>query len=251
MRCRNCFSQIKKYITSEICNTCKLASNVTISTTNAKKKYALTNDEIDEANLFNYEIRYLHARGFKYLVIDIEELAEKIFATVDNNDKRKQKYLKNMDAIEEKMEFIDEMRENIQAYLEDRNLEPDTDALKFIEEIIKRKYNSDLEEVVTPIKRKIKLDALMINKSDKFVKKAKKHIEYDAYVYDHHLSLLATFDEINKDVKNSINSKSRRTRIDKFIEKNINNSSIYFLSSLPIYETYVTQFPNKINFHWY
>uniref|UniRef100_A0A6C0CCM8 Uncharacterized protein n=1 Tax=viral metagenome TaxID=1070528 RepID=A0A6C0CCM8_9ZZZZ len=249
MRCRNCFESIPAYVRSELCDTCRWDSKVTISTTNAKKKYMLTNSEIEAANLFCYEISFRYAHGFKYLVMDIEELAEKVFATIDDNDKRKQKYLKNVENDHNnRLELIDEMRESINGYLEENDLEPDCDTLVFIEEIIKRKYNADLDDVIGYVKRKIKLDNLINEHSAKFIKSAKEHSQYDEYIYDHSQSLTETFDEISSDIneKNTLDMRTKKT--NRFIEEGIEEDFIDFALSLPICKEYTTQITCKIKF---
>jgi hypothetical protein len=208
----------------------------------------LTNNEIEGANLFNYEIAFRYAHGYKYLVIDIEELAEKIFATVDDNDKRKQKYLKNVEKNDKKIELIDDMRENINGYLEENDLEPDGDALSFIEQIIRRKYDADLDEVIGYVRRKIKLDNLINERGPKFIKLAKKHYDYDAYIYDHPQSLAETFDEISKDIKQDIILSARKKKMNQFIEEQIDKSFVDFVTSLSIHNRYTTQVTCKIKF---
>jgi hypothetical protein len=237
-----------------------------ISATNAKKKYMLTNDEIKNANLtddnddndeeetgdidlFFRKISSMRAYGTKYLVNDIEELAENIFANINNNDKRKQKYLKNIENNNEKAELIDNMRENVQVYLEEIDADADEDTLSFIEEVIKRKYDSNSTEVIGIIKRKIKLDNLIDEYGGStFIEDAKKRREYSAYVYDRERTLRETFDKINKRFEGSNVLTARQEKIDKFIEENIDDRFINFVSNLEIYKKHVSQVSCKIKF---
>uniref|UniRef100_A0A6C0C7D5 Uncharacterized protein n=1 Tax=viral metagenome TaxID=1070528 RepID=A0A6C0C7D5_9ZZZZ len=257
MRCINCFELLNLRNQKEICPPCRSNPEVMISATNAKKKYMLTKDEIEksklafeedeiEIDLFFCKITPMHVYGSKYLVNDIEDLASKIFECVDDDDKRKQKYLKNVD--DEKLALLDDMRENIQVYLEENDIDPEDDILSFIEEVIKRKYETDLSEVIGIIRRKIKLDGLVNEHDAKFIKQARKHRAYGAYVYGHKLSLTETFDKINKDIEHSIILKTRTKKIDKFIKENVDKSFVVFLMGVPIYKKYTTQFSCNIKF---
>lgn len=260
MRCINCFELLNTRNQKEVCPPCRSNQQVMISATNAKKKYMLTNDEIknsklltddetSDIDLFFCKISFMHAYGSKYLVNDIEELAEKIFIDIDDDNKRKQKYLKNIEHNNEKMESMECMRENIQVYLEENNIEPDEDTLSFIEEVIKRKYDTDPDEAVGIIKRKIKLDSL-INEhgGSKFIKGAKKHGEYSAYIYGRRRSLRETFAKINKKFEGDNMLRMREKKIEKFVKENIDDSYFDFISNLSIYKKYLTHASCKTKF---
>jgi len=224
---------------SGMCIPCKSSTNVTISTTDVKKIYGLTKEEINDAELFSFDIQFNGNYGTKYLVSDIKDLAQEIYSNINNNDKRKQKYSGNI--IDDNPK-IDDMRENIQAYFEENNIDPDDNITMFVEKIIKRKYNSEFDEVIEYIQRKIKIDKLIDGHSNQqFIEDAKKHKEYDAYIYDNsNNSSIVTFNKMIDSIDCDEILIDRKKKIDKFIENNISNKYANLVAKLTIYKKYIS-----------
>jgi len=228
--------------TDIICSDCKFNPKVTISTTDAKKKYRLTNEEINDAELFNFSITYYRRTGYKYLLDDIRELAENIFAGIDDDDKRKQKYLENINDEDIKSISIDNMHENVQGYFEDNDIEPDDDLIMFVEKIVKKKHDSEFDVVIGYIKRKIRIDNLINEHDDMdFIERATQHEEYDAYIYDNaNKSAAKTFNIIKADIEDKQILLERKKKLNEFIEKKFNTIHADFAINSSIYRNYTT-----------
>ena len=250
MRCINCRISLDRYSSSGICYPCRSDANVMITTTNAKKKYMLTNQEINSADLYSCEISYKHAHGFKYLVKDIEMLAEEVFMDVDFNDKRKQKYLKNIEEDNAKIILINEMKESILAYFEEHEMDVDDDTEAFIESLVRYKYTCDVADVIGIIKRKIKINSMlnMCDDEPEFIERAKEHDEVDLYVYEHHTSLHETFATIKTDIGNEMIMGARCDEMKAFLRSNIDHCYVDHIKSLSIYRSYTTQISFETDF---
>ncbi|AYV81170.1 MAG: hypothetical protein Harvfovirus19_15 [Harvfovirus sp.] len=94
--CINCCATLRKNNQTEICPKCKKDTTVTITFTNARKLYKLTESDIDDGNLYTINVNYHGSPGRKYLIKDIENLAKKIFDQLPNTDKRKIKNLSSL-----------------------------------------------------------------------------------------------------------------------------------------------------------
>jgi len=226
---------------SDLCGKCKFDTDITISTTNAKKKYRLTNEEIDSAGLFCFEVSMHGYGGYKYMIYDIVELAREIFAGIDDDDKRKQLYLENTKGDIDCLGYIDDMRESVQSYFEDNDIQPDDELSEFVEKIIKAKYRSKFDDVIGYIKRKIRIDNLINERDDPiFIEHAQNHKEYDAYIYDKaNSTAVKTFDKISSVVERKMMMTIRKTELDGFIERKIDKKYRDLAKTLPIYKKYM------------
>lgn len=224
-----------------MCARCKSDTTILVSTTNAKKKYMLTQDEINDAGLYYCEITCMGTPGYKYLVYDIERLAESIFADIGSNDTRKLKYLENIKDETNKMDLIDNMRENISMQLEEMEFEIDDDAEQFIEKIARIKYSGDFNDAFSIVKRYVKINNLidMCDDEPEFIDDAKRCREMDAYIFDHSMTLCETFCKITNNIEKRTVLEVQRKKIDSFISKNIDQHFVEFVKSLSLYKSYV------------
>ena len=127
MWCLVCHKKISKTNVSELCIQCKSNKKITITTTDAKKIYKLTDKEINDAKLFCFSVNNSKKYGKRYFTDEIEDLAEKIYANIYCHDKRKQIYLDNIRDIYEtigidKHEKFDTITDMAYAYLDKHNI---------------------------------------------------------------------------------------------------------------------------------
>lgn len=172
-----------------ICVECKFNPNVVISHTEAKRKYKLTDEEIDSADLFFIQFKIHGNIGTKYLISEIETLADKLTKDIDLCDKRKQAYLKQK-------EINDKIRDK-QNKIEERTQLIKTEILELI-----KKYgieiNNDIDTYINTLL--IKSDVMNID----------------------NMSVIKMVDNVNKMyIKNKIRYE-RKARIDRNIEKLFN-----------------------------
>ena len=256
MRCHKCFRSISNTNSSGLCASCKSNPNITISTTNAKNMYGLTNEEIDDAHIFNFEIYVNGNMGFKYFVDDIEELAEYVHSSSDSNSKRKNSYMKTLentfDKTQTKRENRDALSANIDQFLNENDIEPDDDFQEFIDRLIQRNYDSDPNTITKYVKHKYKIDKLLNdNLLSKFIDTAKSCKEYNEYIFSDDKSktkrsLGQTFDKINTFINQKITLDSRKKYLDKFIKDNITHKYHKHIKSLDIYHKYLSNISYKI-----
>jgi len=240
-RCETCDKRLQKTNVSGMCAPCKSDPNVTISTTNAKRIYKLTNHEIDEANLFSFEINFHGARGIKYLLDDIIDLAEIVYSKIEYADPRKQAYLKNIDSNDSRKHDIDNTRNIITGFIDKYHIKCDIYMINMIEHFIKRRYDSDPNIIINRIKRMIKLDRL-INKhiQPKYITEAQNSTIYQTYIYaDTVITLDATIIKIEKYIQNYIRTNTRKRRLEKFIKENIDDTYADFVRETNIYQKYI------------
>lgn len=240
-RCMGCIKPITKRNESGMCAQCKSNLTIMVSTTNAKKKYMLTQDEIDNAGLYYCTISCMGTPGYKYLVYDIEKLAEGIFADIGSNDARKQKYLENIKDDGNKTRLVDNMRENISIQLEEMEFEIDDDAEQFIKKVARIKYFDDFDNAFKIVKRYVKINSLidMCDDESEFIDDAKQCKEMDTYIFDHGMTLCGTFYKIVSSTTKQAILRAQRKKIDSFVSKNIDMSLVEFVESLPQYKSYV------------
>ena len=255
MRCNKCFKSISNTNSSGLCASCKSDPKITISTTNAKNMYGLTNEEIDNAKLFNFQIYVNGNMGSKYFIDDIEELAEYIHSCSDNsNNKRKNSYMKTIentfDRISLKKKNRDMLSASIDQFLNENDIEPNDDLQEFVDALIQRNYDSDPNTITKYVKHKYKIDKLINdNLLHKFINTAKCCKEYNEYIFSddkNRLSSELTFDKINTCINQKIILNSRKRYLNKFIKDNIDNEHHQYVKSLDIYHKYVSNSSYKI-----
>jgi hypothetical protein len=83
-KCYSCNIPISYY--NDLCNGCKYNPDIVISLSEAKNKYKLTNEQIDDADLFNIQFDMYGTIGTKFLRKDIHELAKTICFNYNNNN---------------------------------------------------------------------------------------------------------------------------------------------------------------------
>src|SRR3989304_5689687 len=95
--CKVCQKLISKYY--KLCDTCTFDPLVTISYSDTKRKFGLTDLDIYSTNLFTIKFSTTLYDGTKYLVSEIIELGEKVVKDLDPSNKKRIKFLKYKEQI--------------------------------------------------------------------------------------------------------------------------------------------------------
>jgi hypothetical protein len=91
-KCNVCKIQIKDCFL--FCKGCNLNSSITITQSDAKRKFGLTDDEIKNSNIYIAEIDHKKKVGKKHIVSEVIELADKLTKVDGDNSKRRKKFIK-------------------------------------------------------------------------------------------------------------------------------------------------------------
>lgn len=117
--CYICNVPIKSYW--KLCSSCNFDPEIMISTTEVKKRYKLTDDDLDNENLFFITFEVYHTTGTKYVAKEIHKLAKKITAKLPDNDKRKIAFLKQEAKMNEIKEQSRQRKERYKSLVETVN----------------------------------------------------------------------------------------------------------------------------------
>jgi hypothetical protein len=90
-KCINCQKDLPKKHRHPFCQQCNGLPTFTISNKDALTEYRLTQKEIDDAKLYVIPASSYGHKGRKYMLKEIEELADKIYDALPDDDARKLK----------------------------------------------------------------------------------------------------------------------------------------------------------------
>ena len=77
-----------------ICINCQFNPAVMISKSDAKRKFKLSDCDLEKSDLFCISFETIYYSGTKYLISDIINLSAELTKNLPNNDKKRQAYLK-------------------------------------------------------------------------------------------------------------------------------------------------------------
>ena len=103
MKCINCDKDLNKMWGDRICKPCRYDPLAMMSYTDVKKKYKLTADELDNADIFYISFTAHNKLCTKYLVKHVEKLVYDLTKDLDDKDPRKR-------AFEKQKRIMDEMK---------------------------------------------------------------------------------------------------------------------------------------------
>lgn len=209
MNCYSCDNLItdKNKTKYELCKKCSFDPNIGITLTDVKKKYKLTEDELDDAELFCITFHSNGYSGTKYLIAEVEELAEELTKDLDNTDSRRMAYLKQrniMSSIKKERQDLLEKKEKIREHVKALLLKLDLTC------------TIDHPEVIRLIDKYVKYNSLSI---------------FDAAnnVYDD----IVQFQEVEKE------NAGRKEIIDKFLEGKLEDKYFEKAKTLNAYQKYL------------
>lgn len=268
MKCVGCGHELTKYAHVEICKDCRYDNTITITFTDAKRKYKLTKEEIESADLFEYSFVSHGNTGTKYLVSEIEELADKLTKNLDITDKRRQAYLKQHDITQEVQKSKNNLsnvkkqtREIVIDLVKKYNVDIDKDIENKINDAINTYYSTRIDigtdifsiamgianEIDKRDKRKKELNALINTIDEKYRKLVYSYPEYIALLENNtdKAELNQRFEivrqKVNK-IKNKIELQNEREKIiDDLLMKKYNKKYIKVAKSHDLYCEYISE----------
>lgn len=242
-----------------------------ISATEAKRKYKLTDAEIRAANLFTMAFSGRFYSGVKYLIEEIEELAETLTEDLPANDKRKQAYVKQkrirdeiQNEIDKKIEYKNNVKDILQDilmkidptidinkdfdipgfldnYALDINISPNDTAL-----LISDKIKILVEERDSKKKKQKEIDERIAAEweIEKYITMAKSHVNYCKYINCNNEDI----DECMDGIIHLIDCEKRKEIIDERIRTRWTvKKHIKMAMDHPNYTKYVTGKDKGIN----
>jgi len=264
MSCINCKTEISKRASDPICVTCRFDPNVTISLTEARTKYKLTDEELKNPNLFKMNFVCHKNMATKFLRTEINELARNLTNNLDNSDKRKKAFNKQDEIITElqnkrkvKLDRIEnitnictdllvkysvEVTPEITDYMiklinEDKSgLNEFQTALKIIDEV-----NNLYKKIVQRQNRIIEFENMIKNTfADKYLKLAHAHPAYKSFENNDKQPILV-HDIIKADIM-------KIKELDDLIKNNIEKKYINYAFTHKIYYDYTFYKHTKVDY---
>ena len=249
MSCINCNTTQSVY--EDICKNCRYDPSVVICKSDAKKKYNLTESDLNDINLFSINFTVHRNIGTKYLVSELEQLAIKL-----GRNKELCEYL--TDCTNRKTSIVNNVTILIQKY---ELVIPDVDII--INQLAAKYYtNTDMDEhlisiaIINKIKemddkvlekniRKKKIDDYIGNNIDSHYKEnAKSNYAYNQFIND-----TITYEEcintLNKLITQYTNKAQRICDLDEFITKHIDVKYNKIVKTHDAYDKYIN---NKIKY---
>lgn len=255
--CKNCRIDINKY--HDLCHECYTNPEVMISHSEAKQKYKLTNDileeQIEDHNIFYISFEVYHNVCYKYLRKDIHNIAKDIVKNLDRSDKRTKAFNRQditMSKVIEKDNKIDErnnmITEILNSFLEKLDSSFNVnDYKKIINSINSCARNFDItpfiasNKILLDIQKIVDIENYQKNKKNKiqkliegcidskYILEAKKHKKYNEFICDGEIDKVDKYYDIIKKHVDDIKSRDDRIqKIDEYISNNIEKKYICF-----------------------
>lgn len=264
MECYNCEKSITKYNKKQLCRECTFDPTIVISLTDVKRKYKLTEKELEEAALFSITFQIHRNTGTKYIISEVEKLAEEITKDLEDTDKRKiaflrqkiimkqiktekenllekkQKIEEHVKVLMQKLDHTEDINECliielIDKYLKDPNISIFDAAYNVFNDIVKI-----IEEHKKKREKRENMDILINEKIDrKYIKKAKEHPTYHEYIEKEGLSIKKCYSKIENFIIKEINKIERKKRMNKLLKKTIPQDYMKDAIENPIYANFV------------
>jgi len=276
MSCVGCKKPVSKRLVAEICVDCRFNQEIVMSTTEAKKRYMLTDNDIAKAKLFSISFNVHGNVGTKYLISEIEQLAYTLSKDLPDTDKRKIAYTKQKAVKDEvklqkdklndlKLKLKDEVMCSLSKYnipltksvidnidiliashCKDCNINVFATATRIIDEV-NRAYIAGIEKQ----QRTTELDDLINKNIDaNYIKKAYEIPAYNNYIQNNTYKLDKTFDlnktfeliqsNIQMQIQKVIDKENRKKQLDKMIHEKIGEKYMSKIQTLSVYENFIT-----------
>ena len=254
MPCTICGKRVSKKFQIPLCIKCNKDDNVTINKGNINTHFLLTPAEINQS-----DIKPTTVSGRRYLIRDVEKVAENIF----NNqliDKRKQKYLAEKEKRDRKKTIDDYLqsfndKHEIYIWLKSKYK---NDIMKYITGTcendlfgsIKRDYETYVRNMAEKQERIKKIDQYIMNtQSSDFHNKIKNMVCYKNYVenntnYDECIKTINWFVGTEITRINKRNEKIARVN-SKLKDNNFNDSEIEKVIKCNEYHDYINSYEDE------
>src|SRR3989304_6047599 len=117
--CYSCKISLSRY-EKKLCGNCSFSSSVSIFKSEVKQLYKLTDDDLDDADLFSIHPIIHRNVTTKYLIKEVEEFVSNFTKDLPDDDKRKIAYLKykqEKNIQEEKEKIFHQREKSIKEYV--------------------------------------------------------------------------------------------------------------------------------------
>lgn len=189
MNCYNC--NVKLLKREELCKDCKFNDEVTISKTNVKKLYKLTDNDLNDPDLYYFTFSIMHGYGTRYMIEDIEDLVEEI-TDCEITDKRyialtkirekRDKKINDIKIMDEKIQVVKDL---LRTMIEKEDLNQYIDQMKFLIDndfyLDIKNYDIDDKEIYEKLLDVIENKAKKVFELNQLIKNHYKE-EYDKYI---------------------------------------------------------------------
>lgn len=228
MNCSNCGVKLLK--NDELCRECKFDDTVTISKTNVKRLYKLTDLDLDDPDLYYFTYQISYGFGTRFIIEDIENLIEKLSDhSIDDKRYVAMTKIRNQREEEKNQSIVFNGKKNVikellRTMIEKTNLIEYMDQMRFLIDndlyIGIEDYDVDGEETCDKLLDVIEKKAISIFKLNQLIKDHYKDqydlcievlkpysvlydecIHHEIYREDKKKRLGKLFDELNKKIK--------------------------------------------------
>ena len=110
--CICCSHEVKKTNDEGFCSSCRSNKDLTITTTNVKKIYGLTEEDLQDDSLHSFTVKCRQTVGRKYIISEIDDLVQDICANTDD-PKKKKKLLGKLNSGKKTAEINKFIKQNI------------------------------------------------------------------------------------------------------------------------------------------
>jgi hypothetical protein len=257
MTCINCETEISNRYDYKICSDCKYSDAVMISLTEAKRKYKLTDEEIDEAELFYIQFTVHRNLGTKFLISEIHELARKLTKNLDMSDKKRVAFSKFDDLYAEKKRIEEEFKkfkQNIVVHIKDiaskHEIVIDDFMDNLITEFVDNDYSHCREENVkiTDVwndvhkcyNKKVFIDTFLREEfGDENLDVVKEYPQYKKTITNIKVSNDASYTILRNELLKNIKIKNKKKHINHLIKDTYGEEYIVIVTKSSIYNNYL------------
>jgi hypothetical protein len=269
--CYICSTCISKY--REVCKDCLFNNNLTISLTDVKKKYKLTNINLKKTKLINFTYRTEWTEATRYLIYDIHKLAKQIVQDLNDTDPQKRAYNKQDIIIKKRTDSNNKIKERIKYMTEnvkfiivkyDKNSIVDINNKKLQKIIIEQANNLNIssEDGIINITTKLpkiikdeeyknekkmqidtKINELIKNKEIQrgHIKLIRDHEKYKEYILQNNNNLISTCDIIKNYVNINHDKETRKKKLNKLLRKKLKETEFTLSMTSMIYKRYINE----------
>lgn len=269
---KGCLCNISKCKISELCRDCLFNEEITISLTMVKKKYKLTNVELDKSNIPEHNYRTTWTTASRYLIKDVHALSKKITKKLEYKNPKRKAYEKQdiiIGEIQEKREKIEKRFKYVSECLCDAiSKYKKNELLKIKDKMVQVKmcehasnldiseddavihslnyYTTILNELIKREERKDLIEKRMkemIKKKEMksgHIKLARSHPQYTLYIENlHREEINRTCVEIRDHVNMIHKKEAREKKIERYLKKELNKREMRIVRRSYIYRKYI------------
>jgi hypothetical protein len=260
MACYYCKSPVSKNNQSSLCVDCKFDKSITISHTNAKKVFFLIDNELISANIFCYKYSSHGNTCRIYIRDEVDKLAKNIFEKQKLSDKRKTKYLRKRDEMENIKELNNFIINNIEEAYQEYTFASDiyqkyakkpNDFYKIIgKQLLENYYEKSARDYTMKQRAKLIDNSIKKELPNENFKNIKNFHFYTTYVTDFDQNLDITIDLIKKKLLKNKIKKEEEDKRKKVLEKKLENIGLQLRQDSKLCSFYIMGGIDTVNFYY-